>query len=156
YQWYSGTAGGGTLINGATSASYTTPPLTSAANYWVKVTSGTCSTNSTTATVSICSYPATTNQPSDRNRKAGVASLLSVSLSPTPQTYKWYRGAQGDRSNLLSNSPSFNVYPTVTTQYWGEFTNNGCTTQSRTVTINVCIPTITAQPESREIGYGST
>ncbi len=156
YQWYSGTSGSGTAIAGATSATYTTPALTSAANYWVKVASGICSTNSTTATVSICSYPATTNQPADRYVKSGVATLLKVSLNPTPQTYKWYRGVKGDRTQLLSYAPYFNVYPTVTTQYWGEFTNDGCTTQTRQMTIYVCVPTITVQPQSQTIPGGTS
>jgi hypothetical protein len=156
YQWYSGTSGSGTPISGATSATYTTPALTAAANYWVKVTSGVCSTNSDTAAVSMCPYPATLSSPSDRNTKRGTAVLLTISLSPTPQQYKWYQGLQGDRSNLLSSSPSINVYPTVTTKYWGEFTNNGCTTMTRTVTVNVCVPTINTQPQSQSINYYDT
>jgi len=151
YQWYSGTTGTGTAISGATSATFTTPALTAAANYWVKVVSGVCSTNSATAAVSICPYPATVNAPADKYSRSGVANLLSVSLNPQPETYKWYRGALGDRSTLLSTGPSFNVYPTVTTQYWGEFTYQGCVTKSRTVTVYVCIPTIQVQPQPQTI-----
>ena len=156
YQWYTGTSGSGTAIPGATGATYTTPALSAPASYWVKVMSGICSTNSTTSTVSICPYPATVNQPADRNVRSGVATLLKVTLNPTPETYKWYRGAVGNRSTPLSYQPAFNVYPTVTTQYWGEFTYAGCVTQSRQVTINVCVPTITQQPQSQTIPYGST
>ena len=57
YQWYQGTSGSVTLITGATAASYTTPILYSATNYWVKITSvlntSTVTVNSNTAVVNI-------------------------------------------------------------------------------------------------------
>ena len=39
--------------------------------------------------------------------------------------------------------------PTVTTSYWARLTdpNNGCYGDTGTVTINVCVPTITTQPQ---------
>jgi hypothetical protein len=156
YQWYSGTSGSGTPIPGATVSTYTSSTLAAPASYWVRVTSGVCSTDSATSTVSICPYPATVNQPSDKYARSGVATMLKVSLNPTPATYKWYRGVQGNRSTLLSTSPVFNVYPTVTTQYWGEFTHAGCVTWSRTMAVNVCIPTITSQPQPQTIPRGGT
>lgn len=54
YQWYQGTSGDpNSPINGATSETYTTPPLTSPANYWVRVTDGLGSTDSATASVTL-------------------------------------------------------------------------------------------------------
>ncbi len=54
YQWYAGTTGNTTSpINGATGASYTTPPLTNtnATSYWVRVTNVRGSADSATATL---------------------------------------------------------------------------------------------------------
>lgn len=54
YQWYEGASGVETTpIVDATEASYTTPVLTGTADYWVKVTNGFGSENSTTATVTV-------------------------------------------------------------------------------------------------------
>jgi hypothetical protein len=53
YQWYRGTTGNTTQpVAGATSASYTTPKLSRGTyTYWVRVTGGCGSVNSTTVTV---------------------------------------------------------------------------------------------------------
>src|SRR5207237_163280 len=54
YQWYVGTSGNtGSPIGGATSSSYTTPPLTSTARYWVRVSNAGGFVNSNTATISV-------------------------------------------------------------------------------------------------------
>lgn len=54
YQWYEGTSGTTTSpISGATSASYTTPVLTSTTSYWVRATGSGGSVDSTTATVTV-------------------------------------------------------------------------------------------------------
>jgi hypothetical protein len=54
YQWYAGQRGDTTaLVTNATAASYTTPPLTSAASYWVRVSNAADSADSQTATVTI-------------------------------------------------------------------------------------------------------
>ncbi len=54
YQWYnSATPGTGSLIDGATSASYTTPALTAPSTYRVRVTRGSIVSFSNPATVSI-------------------------------------------------------------------------------------------------------
>lgn len=49
YQWYQGS----TAISGATSSSYTTPALTSATSYWVKVSNSLGTMDSSTATVTV-------------------------------------------------------------------------------------------------------
>lgn len=54
YQWYRGTAGDTTNpISGATSSSFTTPVLTTATSYWVRVTNTDGSLNSNTAVISV-------------------------------------------------------------------------------------------------------
>ena len=54
YQWYSGPSGDtSSPIGGATSSSYTTPPFSTAANYWVRVSNPYGTTDSSTATILI-------------------------------------------------------------------------------------------------------
>jgi hypothetical protein len=62
YQWYQGSSGNtGDPIAGATSATFTTPPLSSTTSYWVQVTSSTGAIeNSPTVVISV----APTNPPS--------------------------------------------------------------------------------------------
>jgi len=57
YQWYQGTSGSGSPISGATSASYTTPPLTVTTNYWVQVSNSAGTVNSGTVTVTVTPPP---------------------------------------------------------------------------------------------------
>src|SRR6185436_10102184 len=60
YQWYAGLAGDtGNPISGATSASYTTPGLTSTMSFWVRVTGPGGSVDSRTATVTVSTTPNT-------------------------------------------------------------------------------------------------
>ncbi len=57
-QWYRGSSGDTAHpIAGATSASYTTPALTATTSYWVRVSNGCGSVDSTTATVTVTSAP---------------------------------------------------------------------------------------------------
>jgi hypothetical protein len=54
YQWYVGQSGDtSSPISGATSSSYTTPPLSTATSYWVRVTNAAGSVNSNTATITV-------------------------------------------------------------------------------------------------------
>jgi YD repeat-containing protein len=154
YQWYDGQSGTGTAITGATSHRYTTPALTSDHPYWVQVTSGTCTINSSTVWATICVYPETVGLQ-DRTIARGGSAVLSSTLSPPAETTMWYEGARGDRRLPVAGGPSATVYPTATTQYWGEFTYGNCTTSSNTATVWLCIPTITVQPVSKKVPYGT-
>jgi len=59
YQWYIGTSGDtSTPIQGATSATYTTPALTMTTNYWVRVSNAGGMANSATATIMVGGTPA--------------------------------------------------------------------------------------------------
>lgn len=57
YQWFQGTAPGGTAISGATSASLTVKPAATT-SYWVRVTACNQTANSQTATVTVSTCPA--------------------------------------------------------------------------------------------------
>ena len=57
YQWYAGPSGTtSSPIGGATASSYTTPPLTTAASYWVRVSNAFGTANSNTATISVLRF----------------------------------------------------------------------------------------------------
>jgi hypothetical protein len=54
YQWYRGSSGNtGNPISGATSASFTTPPLTSTTTYWVRISNSCGTADSRTVTVNV-------------------------------------------------------------------------------------------------------
>jgi predicted extracellular nuclease len=58
YQWYAGTSGDTSMpLPGATGPSFTTPPLTSSAAYWVRVSNVAGSVDSNTATVTVTIPP---------------------------------------------------------------------------------------------------
>jgi YD repeat-containing protein len=161
YQWYVGASGDiANPINTATSSSVTVAP-TVETSYWVRVTTSVCSIDSAAATLSICSYPEVlTPSPAQYNIASGQNATLSLPpLSPVEdKTVSWYRGASGDKSQLLASSLNLSSYTTpaltATTQYWAEFTNNTCVSRTTTYTVSVCKPTITAQPQSTTVASG--
>src|SRR5262249_39919143 len=54
YQWYQGSASDtSNPVNGATSASFTTPALNATTSYWVRVTNAVGSADSNTATITV-------------------------------------------------------------------------------------------------------
>jgi uncharacterized protein YkwD len=58
FQWYSGASGNtSSPVPGATSSSFTTPPLVSTASYWVRVSNGAGSIDSVTVTVTVTAPP---------------------------------------------------------------------------------------------------
>jgi hypothetical protein len=165
YQWYQGASGTTTSpISAATSASYTTPTLSAATSYWVKVTRiGTgysIPSNSSTATVSIATAPAITTQPGSKSINSGTTTTLTVasSGSPTP-TYQWYQGASGTTTSPIANATSASFTTpalTTTTSYWARATNVGGTADSSAATVTVTQPAaITTSPSSTTITSGS-
>ena len=103
YQWYSNSSNsnlGGTLINGATSSSYT--PLSNNAGtiYYYCIVSGTAPCSSQTSLVSgarIVNTPVNiTQQPNPTGSQVCLnqpLSALSVSANPIGVTYQWYANA---------------------------------------------------------------
>jgi len=168
YQWHSGTPPSGPTISGATSASFTTPNLTTATSYWVAVTQGTTTTttnpvvaNSTTATVSISVAPGITTQPASTTINSGATATLSVAASGSPApTYQWYAGASGVTTNPVSGATSASFTTptlTTTTTYWVRATNASGTADSNAATVTVNQPVaISVQPVSTAINSGST
>ncbi len=164
YQWYEGTSGTTTTPVGTNSANFTTPALTSATSYWVKVSNAAnlAGANSATATVSINQPSAIVTSPGSVTINNGDTTTLSVTASgTTPLTYQWYQGTSGVTNTPLgTNSASFTTPAlTATTDYWVKVTNAanlaGANSSTATVTVNQPAAIVTS-PASVTINSGET
>ncbi|HYI08173.1 MAG TPA: hypothetical protein VEK57_03795 [Thermoanaerobaculia bacterium] len=151
YEWY---LGAGTTTRVATTASYTTPPLNADAIYWARVWSGNAYRDSAQAVFTVC-QPRTVNIGTNTS-VSGAAVTLFVSGSASGETFTWYRGESGDTSAPAGYVGNITVYPLETTRYWVRTTQSSCTADSPAVTVLVCYPKITAQPQSAMINSGTT
>ena len=128
YQWYVGASGDASQpITGATSASYTTPQLTQTSQFWVRVSSGPNSVDSSTIIVTVAVAPAVTGDPQDVDLETGTTATLSGTVTgiPTP-TIQWYQGASGDTSNQVVGGTITSLGVTAGTtvqQFWFRATN---------------------------------
>jgi hypothetical protein len=104
FQWYIGDKGDtSNQIVGATSSSLTQSPIVTT-KYWVRVSNScngvqTADSNSATVTVSTCTNPTITVQPSNTSAPIGTAATLKVTATGTSLHYQWFQGAKGDTSN---------------------------------------------------------
>jgi len=151
YQWF--TAAGGAV--GSDAPTFTTPPLTQPAQYYVHVTAAGCSIDSNVATIGICTLPEVINSGTTSNVAIGQTVTLSCVISPaTGNTFVWYAGPVGDAvhsAQLSSNSSgtfSFNAAATSGGTYWAAVSrsDDGCASRTNAYTVNVCVPAITTQP----------
>jgi hypothetical protein len=164
WQWYRGESGITTdPIAGATSATYTTPALTTAASYWVAVSNqpSACTdrtTNSATASITICTPPNITSDPVSKTSTPNAPVSLSVAAVGTaPLSYQWYRGGKGVTTNPIANGTgtTLNIAPSETTNYWVRVT--GPCSSDDSGTAKVSIPAgITTQPAGGPVTKGST
>jgi hypothetical protein len=162
YQWYLGISGNtASPAPNGTSSTLDTGAVTSDRSYWVRVTSGACSTDSATAVVSVCTLSQTvTGGPALTEIQPGDTLKLQLPAYPvTGLTYKWYEGASGNKTTLIAGPQAENYLfrtPSVTTQYWAEVINGSCVSNTTTMTISPCKPKITSQPASASINSGTT
>ncbi|MGL2963889.1 PKD domain-containing protein [Flavobacterium sp. RSB2_4_14] len=169
YQWYSNTSSantGGTLIAGATSATYNPPASTVGVLYYycvITLSSGGCSNiTSNVASVTITPLPTLTTQPlASQNLCVGVTIPTPLSVSYLggigTATYQWYSNSNNSTSGgtLITGATNATYLPPVYTvsgtYYYYVIVNlsgNGCgavTSNSAQVTV-FDDPTITTQP----------
>ena len=155
YQWYIGASGNtASPIGGATASSYTTPPLSTATSYWVRVSNAFGTANSTTAIISIGVPPSITAQPQSQPIVSGSTTTLSVAATGTPPlTYQWYVGASGNTASPIggATSSSYTTPPlTTATSYWVRVLNLYGIADSITATITMCAYALT--PTSASFG----
>ena len=167
YQWYDGVAPDTSTPVGTNNATFTTPPINSTKNYWVKV-SNTCGNVTASTSVSpqgaTCTPVTISTQPSGTTVNSGGAATLSVGPAGTPPfTYQWYQATStADTTKPVgTNSPSFTT-PALTqsTSFWVMVTNQCGSIPSNVVTITVntggCTkPSFTTQPSSASPVTGS-
>ena len=158
-----GTSGTTTTPVGTNSPNFTTPALTVATNYWVRVTNtfGPRRTR-TTAAITIGVGPAITTQPAaSQTIASGATAALSVVATGTaPLTYQWFQGTSGTTTTPVgTNSPNFTTPAlTVATNYWVRVTNTFGHGELDTAAIAIGVgPAITTQPAaSQTIASGAT
>jgi hypothetical protein len=155
YQWYRRVGAVDTIISGATSASYTTTPITADTTFFARVSSGAASTDSAEATLTVC-LPRTIGMSGWTSVSSSPVTLSVSNASPGDETYEWYRGAAGNTSALIGGSTTVSVSPLETTQYWLRTKRTGCDADSTAVSVVICIPKITTQPVGGMIASGTS
>jgi hypothetical protein len=142
YQWYQGASGDTSVPVGSNAITFTTPALTVATSYWVRVSNSCGHADSTTATVAIttCAAPAIAIQPQSQTLASGQSATLSVTATgATPLSYQWYQGASGNTSQPVGGNASSFITPALnaTTSYWVRVSNTCDHADSGTATVTV-------------------
>lgn len=160
YQWYQGAYGDTSHPAGGDSATLTTPAITQATTFWAIVSSGTCSVSSDTVTVGLCSISAIWAAYNNQVRTGQMQTITVIPVDGAMAAF--YRGTSGNvaGSTLLqaaSSSFGLPISPTATMSYWARVTDpaTGCYADTQTLTITVCVPQITTQPQSQTITSGA-
>ena len=169
FAWFEGALNDTSIPVGTNSNTFTTPPITSSKNYWVRVSNG-CSTLTATTSVNLqpagpgCVGASIAIQPTaTQSVNTGGAVTLTVTAGGTsPFNYQWYQATSTlDTSHPVgSNSPSFTT-PVLTqpASYWVKVTNDCGTANSNIAAINIigqCTPpSFAINPASATIVAGS-
>ena len=77
FEWYQGAAGN-TATHVGSGQTFTTPALSQTTQYWVRASNGQCSTDSRTATVTVCIPPAISQWTADTFSARGATVNLRV------------------------------------------------------------------------------
>jgi hypothetical protein len=104
YQWYRGnTFDVSNPVSGATSSSFTTPPVTGTTNYWCRVTSATQGmANSYHATVGLCTGPSITRfRAQYQYSNYWWISVTMAQADIGNVDYHWYTGVPGNVSQSV-------------------------------------------------------
>jgi gliding motility-associated-like protein len=135
YQWYRN----GTIINGATAATYT---ASQPGTYTADIISGTCKGNaSNNAIVSIATPPTGSISPAAANICNGASVALSVSGG---STYQWYRNgvliADATTANYIAEEPGIYTVDIINDQGCKGKSTNEATISSSPVTSSPITP----------------
>lgn len=164
YQWYGGATGDtSALFNNQTNSTLHASPSTTS-SYWCRVKSrGTCSTDTQTFTVKICSPVVITSQPANLLSFTGKTNTLSVTVdtgtNTEPITYQWQVAAAGGAwSDIAGATATTYVTPPFTADavYRLHINVGICETDSEPIAVTMCTyPEVVAGGE-RKIGYAES
>jgi len=177
YQWYSNTtstATGGTIISGATSATYTPPAYNTAGNYYyyavVSYGNNGCGTiTSNVAAVNVVADPVISVQPIATQSlcQNPVAAQISLTASGGvgSLSYQWYsntvNSTSGGTAIASANTAAYTPPATNvgTTYYYCIVTTSasGCSvTSSTSQVIVLSAPVVSTQPQPQTLCFGAT
>jgi YD repeat-containing protein len=156
YQWYNATSG--QAIGGATASTYTTPPLTQTASYYVIITTPCGSIQSRAALVTVCATLAIDVQPADTPVSANGTATLTVHANGTSLQYQWYNATTGQAISGTTSTSYTTPVLTQTTLYYVVVSNPcGASATSRVATVTACTaPSLSSQPLTTVVVYGNT
>ena len=141
YQWYRGEAGVTTTpVEGATSASFTTPALTATSRFWVRATNPAGTADSSTVIVTVRTAPAITRQPARVTIASGKKAKLKVLATGTTPTFQWFRGETGNTQSPVKGAKSATLtIPALkaTTRFWVRIRNPAGSINSKAVVVTV-------------------
>jgi len=163
-KWFMTNASGVTTELAQPGPTLTTPAITGRTTFYARATSGSCTMDSDPVTIDICSKPTvhwSGGLPTQVATNESFWLSAGVGVGETA-SWKWYRGPVSDVANstlLYQSSNSMQVAGiTSTTSYWARATDEttGCYRDTTLHTVSVCVPTITASPQSQTINSGSS
>src|ERR1035441_7480996 len=158
YQWQKN----GTVVPGATSASYTTPPTTTGddgSQFDVVVSNSVLAISSNTVLLTVISAPAIVTQPTSQTVNAGqTATFVVVASGTAPLSYQWQKNGTVVPG---ATSASYTTPPTTTGDDGSQFdvvvSNSVLAISSNTVLLTVIsAPAIVTQPTSQTVNAGQT
>jgi hypothetical protein len=160
YQWYSNTTNtntGGTIIQNATSNSYTPPSNVAGTRYYFVIVTGACgtATSNPSGAMSVTTGPTIITQPSTSAQAVCLnASFNSLSVTASGSgtiTYQWYRSTTATNSggSAISGATSASYTPQTSvggTQYYYVSVSDNCATISSVVSGPMMVNALTDIP----------
>lgn len=177
YQWYSNTTNtntGGTVISGATQATYSPAAYNTAGTryYYAIITYGNsgCGTvTSNVATVNVVADPVITAQPTTTQSLCQSPAANEISVTATggvgTLSYQWYSNTTNSTTSgtIIANATAAAYTPTANTvgtiYYYCIITTpaSGCSVTSNTAqVIVISAPYVSTQPQPQTLCFGAT
>ena len=147
YKWYAGENGDTSVAvaDGEKASIIVSPAVTT--SYWVRMWTSTCTIDSTSAVVEVCTPTAIVRAPRGADLRYGQRTTLSVQAQGTNLRYEWRTGTPSNPGQVLSTSDVFWLTPSDTATYFVKVTGDCGTVTSDPVVVHVCTsPAITTQP----------
>jgi len=162
YQWFVGTRGDeSSPVSGATADRFTTWPLGTTTDFWVRVWNGAGAADSETARITVSSSPpppiglapTIVTPPQGQTVTSGQSVTLSVvATGSAPLGYQWYVGPSGSTSSSVAGAvaPNYTTPALTTTMtYWVRVSNAQGSVDSAAATIVVSSGTTSASFEDQ-------